>query len=95
MADGQNAIEEDRSAGQKRGAAAIPDRPTSRDLKPLRLLWPYVARRPGIFWPAILLLLGGVALTLALPIVARQIVDEGLANQNMTAINQGLAACFS
>ena len=70
MSDTQTTADIDRkSAGQRRGAAALPDRPTSRELKPLLRLWPYVRRRGAIFWPALILLLGGVALTLYLPVV--------------------------
>ena len=90
MAEQQSQADLDRKTGtQKRGSAALPDRPTSRKMRPLLDLWPYVARRGLIFWPAIILLLAGVAITLYLPVVLRDIVDNGLANNDIPAINQG------
>lgn len=80
----------DRKTGtQKRGSAALPDRPRSKKIGPLLKLWPYVAGRGAIFWPALLLLLAGVGITLYLPVVLRDIVDNGLANNDIPAINQG------
>ncbi len=93
MTDTQSSVDADRKAAQtRRGAAALPDRPTSRKLRPLLLLWPYVSRHALIFWPALAMLIGGVALTLYLPEVARRIVDEGLTPGNQAAINQGFIA---
>ncbi|MBB34634.1 MAG: ABC transporter [Hirschia sp.] len=90
MSTSDNSVDADRKAANtRRGAAALPDRPKGRSVKPLAKLWPYVHRRPLIFWPAILLLLIGVGLTLFLPFIARNIVDGGLATGDISAINQG------
>ncbi len=90
MADTQTQTDLDRKVGtRRRGAAGLPNRPPGRDLKPLVKLVPYVARRGTIFWPAILLLLLAVGLTLSVPVVLRGIVDNGLANQDIDAINRG------
>ena len=95
MSDTENSVEYDRkAAGRRRGAAALPDRPKGKSLKPLLKLAPYVQRRPTIFWPAILLLLGGVVLTLYLPDVARRIVDGGLAIGDLEGINRGFGLFF-
>lgn len=63
-------------------------------MRPLLKLAPYVKRRPSIFWPAILLLFAGVALTLYLPAVARRIVDGGLAVGDVDEINKGFLTFF-
>ncbi len=90
MTEHQTQADIDRKTGtQKRGSAALPDRPRSKKLRPLLQLWPYVAGRGVIFWPALLLLLAGVGITLYLPVVLRGIVDNGLANNDIPAINNG------
>ena len=90
MNDAQSQAEMDRKQGAAHGGAgALPDRPQGKSLAPLAMLWPYALRHKAIFWPAILLLLLGVGLTLSLSFLARNIVDEGLAVSDVEAINQG------
>ena len=90
MSDQDSTVDADRkSVGRRRGATALPDRPKGRSMRPLVKLLPYVQRRGLIFWPAIVLLLAGVGLTLYLPAVAKRIVDGGLAVNDMSAVNQG------
>ncbi len=90
MTEQQTQADIDRKTGTRRGGSAgLPDRPKSKKLRPLLQLWPYVAGRGAIFWPALLLLLAGVGITLYLPVVLRDIVDNGLANNDIPAINRG------
>lgn len=89
MTDAQSDIGADR---RQAVAGAAPERPRAKSLKPLLSLWPYVARRPAILWPAVLFLFISVGFNLSLSIAARWLVDRGFAAADSAAINQGFLA---
>jgi len=54
-------------------------RPVAKSARPLRQLWPYLKRYPGLITGATIALLASTALTLAMPIAARGVFDNGFA----------------
>ena len=60
-------------------AAAPPDRPKSRSLRPLRALLPFLAPYRGVILLALGALLAASAAMLALPVALRFLIDEGMA----------------
>jgi ATP-binding cassette subfamily B protein len=63
------------------------DRPKSRSLKPLRALWPYLARYKGTLVLALGALLIASAAMLVLPIAFRNVIDKGMAVSDRTTID--------
>lgn len=63
-------------------------RERSRDMRPLRALWPYLMRRKGLMLGAGITLLLAAGTTLALPIALRRLVDEGLGQGDVTLVDQ-------
>jgi ATP-binding cassette subfamily B protein len=63
------------------------DRPKSRSLKPLRALWPYLARYKGTLVLALGALLIASAAMLVLPIAFRNVIDKGMAVSDRATID--------
>ena len=81
MAD--NPPNPDRSAGAAYAASVDQDkehRDKARSLRPLRYLWPYVARYPGWLIGFLVFLTLSAAATLSMPAVLRITVDCGFGN---------------
>lgn len=75
-----NFTDESRSGGTAYAAAIDQDKPNrakGRSLKPLRYLWPFVAKYPGWLIGFIIFLILSAATSLALPGVTKVIVDCG------------------
>ena len=67
---------------------SLPDRPKGTSLKPLRALWPYIARYRGTLVLALgALLLASIAM-LSLPVALRNVIDSGLAAENAAVIDR-------
>jgi len=73
-------------------SAMPPDRPKGRSLKPLRSLWPYVARYRGVLILAMIALLIAAAAMLIIPMAFRDLIDRGMAAQDAATINTYFAA---
>jgi ATP-binding cassette, subfamily B, bacterial len=69
-------------------AANIEDRPKSRKLGPLRALLPLLNPYRGVVAAAFAALLAAAAAQLALPVALRFLVDDGLVEQDLAAINR-------
>ena len=67
---------------------AIPDRPRSRSLKPLRALLPFLRPYRGTLLLALGALLVAAAAMLALPVALRYLIDEGMAARSPETINR-------
>jgi len=67
---------------------AIPDRPRSRSLKPLRALLPFLRPYGGMLLLALGALLVAAAAMLALPVALRYLIDEGVAARSPETINR-------
>jgi ATP-binding cassette subfamily B protein len=63
------------------------DRPKSRSLKPLRALWPYLARYKGTLVLALGALLIASTAMLVLPIAFRNVIDKGMAVSDRATID--------
>ena len=63
------------------------DRPKSRSLKPLRALWPYIARYKGTLVLALGALLIASAAMLVLPIAFRDVIDKGMAVRDRDTVD--------
>lgn len=72
-------------------AEAAAKRGRSSDLRPLTRLLPYIARRPLDLAAAGLFLILAAAATLALPLAARSLVDNGFAAATPEAVNRWFA----
>jgi ATP-binding cassette subfamily B protein len=62
-------------------------RQSTRDMRPLAALWPYLARRKGLIVAALVMLVLAASATLAMPIALRRLVDQGLGG-DMGMVNQ-------
>ena len=75
--------------------AAVTDRPTdrpkSKSLRPLRALLPFLAPHRWLLAGAMAALLVAAAAMLALPLALRQLIDHGLAANNIGVINRYFA----
>ncbi len=67
---------------------AVPDRPKSRSLEPLRALFPFLARYRGTLLLALGALLIAAAAMLALPVALRHLIDEGMTSRSPETINR-------
>ena len=80
---------------------AAAKRPRSSDLRPLTRLLPYLAKRPKDLAAAGLFLILAAGATLALPLAARALVDQGFAVATPEAVNRwfgllvGVALCMA
>jgi ATP-binding cassette subfamily B protein len=63
------------------------DRPKATSLKPLRALWPYIARYKGTLVLALGALLIASAAMLALPLAFRNVIDQGMVVQDRATLN--------
>jgi len=72
-------------ASQIRQAAG--SRGKTRDLKPLRRLWPYLLRQKAIAAGMILFLIISSASSPAMTFVARELIDQGFGSRNMQVLN--------
>jgi ATP-binding cassette subfamily B protein len=68
------------------------ERPKGRSLKPLRALWPYLARYKKVMFAALLALLIASGAMLVLPIAFRGVIDQGMLTQNQQTIDQYFVA---
>jgi ATP-binding cassette, subfamily B, bacterial len=73
-------------------AEAAAKRGRSSDLRPLTRLLPYITRRPKDLAAAGLFLALAAGATLALPLAAKYLVDQGLATATPEAVNKWFAA---
>src|SRR5688572_22662640 len=64
-----------------------PERPKARSLKPLRELWPYIARYKLVLTMAMIALLLAAAAMLIIPMAFRDLIDRGMAAQDAATIN--------
>jgi len=64
------------------------DRPKAKSLKPLRELWPYLRPYKGVLLLAMAFLMLASAAQLAIPLSARQLIDQGLATQSLDQIDR-------
>lgn len=76
-----------------RDSAAL-DRPTSRNLKQLRALMPFVAPYKKQIALALLFLVLGAATTLYLPVAVRQMIDLGFAPEHQAEISRYFLLMF-
>jgi ATP-binding cassette, subfamily B, bacterial len=82
-------------------AEAAAKRGSTRNLRPLTRLLPYLAKRPMDLAAAALFLALAAGATLALPLAARALVDKGFATATPEAVNQwfamlvGVALCMA
>jgi ATP-binding cassette subfamily B protein len=67
---------------------AIPDRPKSRSLRPLRALLPFLRPYRGTLLLALGALLVAAAAMLALPVALRNLIDEGMTSRSPETINR-------
>ncbi len=67
------------------------DRPKSKSLRPLRALLPFLAPHRWLLAGALAALLVAAAAMLALPLALRQLIDHGLAANNIGVINRYFA----
>src|SRR5580658_8700630 len=67
------------------------DRPKSKSLRPLRALLPFLAPHRWLLAGAMAALLVAAAAMLALPLALRQLIDHGLAANNIGVINRYFA----
>jgi len=67
------------------------DRPRSKSLRPLRALLPFLAPHGWLLAGALAALLVAAAAMLALPLALRQLIDHGLAANNIGVINRYFA----
>jgi ATP-binding cassette, subfamily B, bacterial len=67
------------------------DRPKSKSLRPLRALLPFLAPHRWLLTGAMAALLVAAAAMLALPLALRQLIDHGLAANNIGVINRYFA----
>jgi ATP-binding cassette subfamily B protein len=63
------------------------ERPKSRSLKPLRALWPYIARYKGTLVLALAALLIASAAMLVLPLAFRNVIDKGMAVSDRATVD--------
>lgn len=73
--------------------AAQQDRAKSRDMGALRGLWPFIRPYKGLLAIALLALVATAAITLALPLAVRRVVD-GFEAREMALLNQYFAGAF-
>ncbi|MGL4414790.1 ABC transporter transmembrane domain-containing protein [Roseinatronobacter monicus] len=73
--------------------AAQQDRAKSRNMGALRGLWPFIRPYTGLLAIAILALVATAAITLALPLAVRRVVD-GFEAREMALLNQYFAGAF-
>lgn len=71
---------------------AIPDRPKSRSLEPLRALLPFLRPYRTTLLLALVALLVAAAAMLALPVALRQLIDEGMSSRSHETINRYFVA---
>ncbi len=71
---------------------AIPDRPKSRSLEPLRSLLPFLRPYRVTLLLALGALLVAAAAMLALPVALRQLIDEGMSSRSHETINRYFVA---
>ena len=64
------------------------NRPKAASLKPLAMLRPFIARYKGTLLAALFALLVASAASLALPIAARFVVDNGFVTRNLDAVDR-------
>jgi ATP-binding cassette subfamily B protein len=64
------------------------DRPKAKSLKPLRELWSYLRPYRGSLALAMVFLFLASAAQLAIPLTARNLIDQGLASQSLRQIDQ-------
>ncbi|TQM92614.1 ABC transporter transmembrane domain-containing protein [Roseinatronobacter monicus] len=74
--------------------AAQQDRAKSRNMGALRGLWPFIRPYTGLLAIAILALVATAAITLALPLAVRRVVD-GFEAREMALLNQYFAGAFA
>jgi len=67
------------------------DRPKAKSLKPLRELWPYLKPYRGTLITAMVFLLLASAAQLAIPLASRDLIDKGLATQDLSQIDSYFA----
>jgi ATP-binding cassette, subfamily B, bacterial len=68
------------------------ERPKGRSLKPLRELWPYLARYKGVMIAAMTALLIASGAMLVLPMAFRGVIDQGMLVQDQRTIDLYFAA---
>ena len=68
--------------------SSIPDRPKARSLRPLRELGPFLEPYKGTLLAALCALLVAAAAQLALPIVFRHLIDQGVVTRNLALIDR-------
>jgi ATP-binding cassette subfamily B protein len=67
---------------------ASSDRPTSKSLKPLRALWPFIRNYSGTLMAALAALLVASASMLAMPVALRYLIDNGFIAQSPETVNR-------
>ena len=67
---------------------AVPDRPRSRSLKPLRALFPFLRPYRSRLLLALVALLVAAAAMLALPVALRYLIDEGMTSRSPGTIDR-------
>jgi ATP-binding cassette subfamily B protein len=70
------------------------ERAAGSSLKPLKALWPFIRPYKGTLALALVALLVAAGALLALPIAVRDVIDQGLVNQDASTINQYFIVLF-
>ena len=76
MSDTATSVVDDRREGQPRGQEGM-DRPKGRNLKPLKMLWPYVGKHKVTVFVALFFLLISSVASLTVPMLFGQAIDAG------------------
>ena len=71
-----------------------PERARSRDLRPLRDLWPFLRPYRGMLLAALAALLLAAGATLSLPVAVRFMIDEGFSAESAAQVDRYFLALF-
>ncbi len=72
--------------------SAATDRPPSRDIRPLRALWPYVSQYRKLVIGTLVALIAASAATLTIPVAVRQMIDLGFSGDRAALVHQYFGA---
>lgn len=84
-----SSTDQDQNANMQNAAK---DRPSGRDIRPLRALWPYISRYRKLVIGTLIALTAASAATLTIPVAVRQMIDLGFSGDRAALVHQYFAA---
>lgn len=84
-----SSTDQDQNANMQNAAK---DRPSGRDIRPLRALWPYIGRYRKLVIGTLIALTAASAATLTIPVAVRQMIDLGFSGDRAALVHQYFAA---